>query len=206
MPSIYNDNVFINCPFDQEYSLNLQSIVFTVYRCGFYPVSALSEDNGLVNRLSKIEKLIEISKYGIHDISRTELNSHGFPRFNMPFELGIFFGATRFGNRNQKSKNALIFEKTKFTYQNYLSDLSGIDTKAHENNPFTIIQNIRDWLYASSRRASIPGHLTIIDDFTNWQTILPVILQDSHLEMKSLTFNDLCVIIEEYLKTLLQQP
>lgn len=205
MPSTYNDNVFINCPFDKDYSLNLQSIVFTVYRCGFYPVSALSEDNALVSRLLKIEKLIETSKYGIHDISRTELNSHGFPRFNMPFELGIFFGATRFGNRNQKSKNALIFEKNKFTYQNYLSDLSGIDTKAHENNTSAIIQNIRDWLYTSSRRPSIPGHLTIIEDFTNWQTNLPVILKGLHLEIDGLTFNDLCVIIEEYLKTLLQQ-
>jgi hypothetical protein len=47
--------------------------------------------------LSKIEKLIEVSKYGIHDISRTELNAHNFPRFNMPFELGIFFGAKRHG-------------------------------------------------------------------------------------------------------------
>ena len=90
MPSTYNDNVFINCPFDKDYFLNLQSIVFTVYRCGFYPVSALSEDNALVSRLLKIEKLIEISKYGIHDISRIELNNHGFPRFNMPFELGFF--------------------------------------------------------------------------------------------------------------------
>ncbi len=63
------------------------------------------------------------SKYGIHDISRTELNSSGFPRFNKPFELGIFFGAKRFGYKDQKSKNALIFEKTKFTYQNYMSDL-----------------------------------------------------------------------------------
>jgi hypothetical protein len=206
MPSNYNDNVFINCPFDQEYTLNLQSFVFTVYRCGFYPVSALSEDNGLVNRLSKIERLIETSKYGIHDISRTELNSNGFPRFNMPFELGIFFGATRFGNKTQKGKNALILEKTKFTYQNYMSDLSGVDTKAHENNTSTIIQHIRDWLYASSRRPSIAGHLTIIEDFKNWQTDLPVILNRLHLELNTLTFNDLCVIVEEYLKTLLQQP
>ncbi len=141
----YDDNVFINCPFDIYYALNLQAIIFTVYRCGFLPTSALSEDNALDNRLSKIEKLVESSKYGIHDISRTELNSSGFPRFNMPFELGIFFGAKRYGSKDQKSKNALIFEKTKFTYQNYMSDLNGIDTKAHNNNTSIIIQSIRDW-------------------------------------------------------------
>jgi len=32
-----------------------------------------------------------------HDISRTELNEHSLPRFNMPLELGLFLGASRFG-------------------------------------------------------------------------------------------------------------
>ncbi len=196
----YDDNVFINCPFDIDYALNLQAIIFTVYRCGFFPISALSEDNALDNRLSKIEKLVATSKYGIHDISRTELNSSGFPRFNMPFELGIFFGAKRFGYKNQKSKNALIFEKTKFTYQNYMSDLNGIDTKAHNNNTSIIIQSIRDWLKISSKRSAIPGHVTIIDNFENFQARLPAILEGLGLESTNLTFNDLCLIIEESLK------
>ena len=55
----YNNNVFINCPFDNSYSSNLQAIVFAVYRCGFYPLSALSEDNALVNRLSKSKNLLK---------------------------------------------------------------------------------------------------------------------------------------------------
>jgi len=194
----YNDNVFINCPFDVDYTQNLRAIVFTVYRCGFVPISALSEDNGLDDRLFKIEKLIENSKYGIHDISRTELNDHGYPRFNMSFELGIFFGAKRFGNKDQKSKNALIFERTKFTYQNYLSDLSGIDTKAHETNTSVIIQSIRDWLNTSSKRSSIPGHLSIIDDFNNFEAGLPPALAKMNLDITSLTFNDLCTAIEEF--------
>ncbi|MCW3110460.1 MAG: hypothetical protein JWQ09_4966 [Segetibacter sp.] len=203
MEETYKDHVFINCPFDTEYSLNLQAIVFTVYGCGFYPVSALSEDNALVNRLSKIENLIEGCQYGIHDISRTELNLQGFPRFNMPFELGIFFGAKRFGNKVQKSKNALIFERTSFTYQNYFSDLSGIDTKAHNDNRPIIIKSIRDWFVTSSKRTTIPGHLSIIDGFNNFQTALPAILVNVGLELSMLTFNDLCLIIEEFLKQII---
>lgn len=203
MLTTYNDNVFINCPFDVEYTKNLHAIVFTVYRCGFVPLSSLSEDNGLNNRLSKIETLIENSKYGIHDISRTELNTHNFPRFNMPFELGIFFGAKRFGNKQQKSKNALIFERTRFTYQNYLSDLSGVDTKAHNNDTSLIIQSIRDWLKTSSRRSSIPGHLSIIDGFNNFEAVLPVALANLNLDITSITFNDLCSSIEEFLKPLM---
>lgn len=199
----YNDNVFINCPFDVDYTKNLHAVVFTVYRCGFVPLSALSEDNGLDNRLSKIENLIANSRYGIHDISRTELNAHSFPRFNMPFELGIFFGAKRFGNRDQKSKNALIFERTKFTYQNYLSDLSGVDTKAHNNDTSIIIQSIRDWLKTSSRRSSIPGHLKIIEDFNTFEIELPAALANLNLEISTLTFNDLCLTIEEFLRRIM---
>ena len=86
----YNDSVFINCPFDVDFQPKLEAITFAVYRCGFYPESALGEDNALDNRLEKIENLIAKCKYGIHDISRTELNSQGFPRFNMPFEAGLF--------------------------------------------------------------------------------------------------------------------
>ncbi len=199
----YEDTVFINCPFDQEFFPHLQAIVFTVYRCGFLPISSLSEDNGLDNRLTKIQKLVALSRYGIHDISRTQLNSHGFPRFNMPFELGLFFGAQKFGSVKQKNKNALIFEHTKFTYQNYFSDLNGIDTKAHENNNETIIQCIRDWLKTASARPEIPGHLIIITEFTSFQSELPALLSDLNLELATLLFNDLCVIIEEYLKRLM---
>lgn len=34
----YNSNVFINCPFDIDYTKNLHVIVFTVYSCGFFAV------------------------------------------------------------------------------------------------------------------------------------------------------------------------
>jgi hypothetical protein len=198
----YNNNVFINCPFDNEFTLNLHAIIFTVYHCGFFPNSALSDDNALDNRLSKIEKLVENSKYGIHDISRTELNNQGFPRFNMPFELGLFFGAKRFGNK-QRNKNALIFERVKFSYQSYLSDLNGIDTKAHNNDTSLIIQGIRDWLKTASKRTSIPGHITIIKNFEYFQKQLPSISENLGLDAAGLTYNDLCLIIEEFLKSIM---
>lgn len=98
----YDNAVFINCPFDNEYTPLFQAIVFCVYRCGFVPVSALGEDNALDNRLQKIERCIAACRYGIHDLSRAEINSARLPRFNMPFELGLFFGAKQFGNKKQE--------------------------------------------------------------------------------------------------------
>jgi hypothetical protein len=45
----------------------------------------------------RIFKLIEGCQFGIHDISRTELDTDSqLPRFNMPLELGMFLGAQRF--------------------------------------------------------------------------------------------------------------
>jgi hypothetical protein len=101
----YHDSVFINCPFDEAYNAMLHAIVYAVYRCGFFPKTALDEDNGTDYRLNKIIHLIKDCQYGIHDLSRIELNVTGLPRFNMPFELGIFFGAKHLGGKVQKSKN-----------------------------------------------------------------------------------------------------
>ena len=204
MPLTNDDNVFVNCPFDDAFAPNFRAIVFSIYRCGFIPLSALSEDNALDNRLDKIEKLVENSKYGIHDISRTELNAQGLPRFNMPFELGIFFGAKRFGNKVQREKNALVFERTKFTYQNYLSDLNGVDIKAHNNDTAVIIKGICDWLKTSSKRDSIPGHLTIVQNFSDFEGQLPGTVAGLGLDAATIAFNDLCLIVEEFLRTVMK--
>jgi hypothetical protein len=36
--------------------------------------------------------------YGIHDLSRVEVDAGGIPRFNMPMELGLHLGARLFGS------------------------------------------------------------------------------------------------------------
>jgi hypothetical protein len=88
--------VFINCPFDSRYQKFFDAIVFTVIRCGFDARCAREIDDGSGTRIDKIMNLIEACPYGIHDISRTELDTaSNLPRFNMPLELGIFLGARR---------------------------------------------------------------------------------------------------------------
>jgi hypothetical protein len=90
--------VFINCPFDGDYLPFFHATIFTVYRCGFTPRCALEVIDGGGTRIAKIEKLIEECPFGIHDISRTELDAtNRLPRFNMPLELGLFLGARRYG-------------------------------------------------------------------------------------------------------------
>src|SRR3989442_598150 len=107
----YASNVFINCPFDEHYRPLRDALIFTIQDCGFIPRCALEVDNSGEVRIDTILRLIRESKYGIHDISRIEIDRiNGLPRFNMPFELGLFLGARKFGVREQKSKSALILD------------------------------------------------------------------------------------------------
>jgi hypothetical protein len=54
---------------------------------------ALEDDDAGEFRLSKIERIIEECKFGIHDLSAVALDvATGLPRFNMPLELGLFLG------------------------------------------------------------------------------------------------------------------
>jgi hypothetical protein len=95
----YSQNVFINCPFDKEYSSLFDAIVFAVHDMGFRPRCALEARNAGQFRLEKILEIISQCKYSIHDLSRTELDPENrLPRFNMPFELGLDLGCKKFGS------------------------------------------------------------------------------------------------------------
>lgn len=96
--------VFINCPFDKDYWPLLEVIVFTVVACGFKPRSALEQSDAATVRLDKIQTLIGQSAFGIHDISRAKVaRVEDYPRFNMPFELGLDLGCQRHGSAAQRS-------------------------------------------------------------------------------------------------------
>lgn len=118
----------------------------------------------------------------------------------MPFELGLFFGAKHFGANEQKTKNALVFEKVKYSYMQSISDLNGIDTKAHNNDPYLVIRKIRDWLSTASKRAELPGYRIIQNEYVQFQARLSKIARKTGFEIDSIPFNDFCKIVERYLQ------
>ena len=91
--------------------------------------------------------IIKESKFGIHDLSRivsTEADQHF--RMNMPFELGIDYGARFLSDGGDwASKRILVLEKERYRYQKALSDLSGSDIKNHDNDPVKLIEAVRNW-------------------------------------------------------------
>ncbi|KAI9447060.1 hypothetical protein F5148DRAFT_1292476 [Russula earlei] len=193
----YHDSVFLNCPFDDEYKPILRAILYTVYRCGFFPKTALDEDDGTDYRLNKIIRKISDCKYGIHDLSRIEVNINGYPRFNMPFELGIFFGAKHLGNTKQRAKNALVLEPAKYAAQQLISDLNGIDPQAHNNNPENAMRQVRNWLRTASGRTTIPGPEILNRQYHEFNKGLPAVAHALGFRVDEINYTDLVNVIED---------
>ena len=200
-PLGYEDNVFINCPSDEAYRPLFYAIVFAVFDCGFIASSALEEPYSAENRFAKIKKIISKCKYGIHDISRTEVDREtGLPRFNMPLELGLFLGAMSFGQRHQKEKKCLILDAEPYRYQQFISDLAGQDIAHHHNDSTKAITCVRDWLSTASKRGNIPSGSFIFNHYVDFQAKLPTFCRDLKLDPNEITFLDYANLVTEWLK------
>jgi hypothetical protein len=108
-PERYRKSIFINCPFDPAYVDILHAITFAICFAKFVPRSSLEETDSGEERLSRIVRIVKDCQFGIHDISRVELSGDGadaLPRFNMPFEFGLFYGALQFGAKDQEDAAA----------------------------------------------------------------------------------------------------
>ena len=163
--------VFINCPFDREYYSLLRPLLFTIVYLGFNPRIALeSSDSGEI-RIEKICELIKGSRYSIHDLSRlksTKLSE--FYRLNMPFELGVDYGARRLSSSRLAKKRFLILERRPHDYKRALSDILGLDIKSHSNDPIKLVQAIRNWFVETVgvRKAASPTVMWYrFNDFTS---------------------------------------
>jgi hypothetical protein len=72
------DNVFVNCPFDNQYYPLLKALLFTLIYIGFKPQISETTDSGEA-RLRKIRHLMLKSKYCIRDLAMTAWKS-GFEK------------------------------------------------------------------------------------------------------------------------------
>jgi hypothetical protein len=196
----YRNNVFINCPFYEEYIPIFRAIVFTVAACGFVPRSTLEHDDGSQVRIEKIYRLIGSSALGIHDVSRTELDAENkLPRFNMPLELGVFLGAKRFGTGNHRSKRCLILDRDRYRFQKFISDISGQDIKSHGTSPETAIRSVCDWLRNAPGNRTVPGGSHLWARYQKFTRGLADMCGRLQLTPEHLTFTDFYQLVLEWL-------
>ena len=165
----FGSNVFINCPFDEDYYPLLRPLLFTIIYLGFNPRIASERFDSAENRIDKIAGLIRESKYSIHDLSRLIATKAGdFSRMNMPFELGVEYGSRLFGPSQMKDKRCLILEKARYEFMKALSDLSGVDIKSHANEPDEVVRAVRDWFVETVGLRGIPSPTVIWYRFTDF--------------------------------------
>jgi hypothetical protein len=185
-------DVFINCPFDDAYASGFRALVFTVLACGFRARCAREMDDGTETRIDKLYRIIEQSRYSMHDLSRTELDPiNNLPRFNMPLELGIFLGAKRFGDAGQKVKHCLILDTEQYRFQKFISDLAGMDISAHAGDPRRMVSCGRDWLAIASKRKTLPTRAFILGSYDRFIKGLPSIAEEAGVAENELIFPDL---------------
>lgn len=176
-----------------------RAIVFAVVDCGYQPRCALEAIDGGDVRLQKIERIIEESKFGIHDLSNMSLDpiTH-LPRFNMPLELGLFLGAKRYGEGGQREKRLIILDSEEFRYRKAISDISGQDIDCHNGNTDEAIARVRNWLSTVSKRKTIPGPKHIQDRYNQYTADLPAICRNLKYDSDDLTFNGLWETMVEW--------
>ena len=198
----FDTSVFINGPFDQEYKAIFNAIVFTVYDSGFYPMCAYELSDASESRLKGIVRIREC-RYGIHDISRTQLDAiNELPRFNMPLELGMFLGCKEFGAGQDQLRACLIMDIDPHRYQKFMSDIAGQDVLPHGGDPRASVLRVRDWLRAKSQRIDIPDGGVIWSRFSEFQDRLPAICEKLQWNPRidELPFIDYRYVILRYLR------
>lgn len=157
----FEQNVFINCPFDNDFKPLLKALVFELIYLGFSPKLSQTLSSSAI-RVNQIKNLIKNCKFGIHDLSRSKAMVAGeLPRFNMPYELGLDIGALEYGSRKLKTKRILILETERFHYQKVISDIAGQDIENHNDDPKTLITKVRNWFSANFPEETIVGQSVI---------------------------------------------
>ena len=117
----------------------------------------------------------------------------------MPLELGLFLGAKYYGG-SQGAKACVIFDRDRYRYQIFCSDLAGHDIRAHGAEEREVIRGVRDAVRTSTPGRALPGAAAMYERYREFVTALPVLAQRIHLHPDALTFSDLVALTSEWLR------
>ena len=174
--SSYDASVFVNCPFDSQYTPLFHAILFAVHDCGYVARHALEDVGGAEARFDKICRLVGGSRWSVHDLSRVQVGgAQNLPRFNMPFECGLAYGAVRFGAATDR--DILVMTAEPFQDKAAISDLAGTDPVYHQNDRLQLISGIRRFLARKRKDRPTRSHEAIFKRLAAFEAQLPKSLQ-----------------------------
>lgn len=159
----YDENgVFLNIPFDDQYSLLEMAIVSTLTAYGLTPRIA-KERRRVEVRLLKIVELMLTCKYGVTDLSAPD-------RMNMPFELGLLLG---FG------RETFLMSGQEHSALRSISDMNFCDVYYHENSCERLILGLSQWIERSCSKRQI-SHRILVRRFEGLRVARKTLGEDYH--------------------------
>lgn len=197
----FESNVFINCPFDKDYTPLLRTLTFVLLYLELEPNLSQTLSSSTI-RINQIKQLIKNCKYSIHDLSRSKALKKGeLPRFNMPYELGLDIGASEYGGKKLQTKRALILETDRYHYQKVLSDIAGQDIASHNDDPKTLTLKVRNWISANSPGKIIPNQTKIWYAFNQFSSDLLASLSTTYtaIEIEEMPIGDYIKFTKDWL-------
>lgn len=201
VPRDFERSVFVNCPFDPRYKPLLNAIVFCIVYLDFVPRVASERVDSGETRIDKIVELIAASRFGIHDLSRSQSSeANEIARHNMLLELGIDLGCRRFGERHHRRKVHLVLEEKAFRHVAAISDLAGCDPVIHSGKAKKALSAVRDFLEPHAN-LTVPGATQIWDAFTDFGAGLHLDLSGrgfSKAEIKQLRMSEYIASVQRW--------
>jgi len=150
--------VFLNVPYDQEFSNLYLAYIVGLCQLGMIPHLA-SEIPGGERRLDRIFQLIQGCRYSIHDLSRVEVSvaPSAAPRFNMPLELGM---TITWAKLHPRQHTWFVWESEPYRLQRSASDLNGTDPYIHNGTAEGVLRELCN-AFRRNRMPPVPRMLTV---------------------------------------------
>jgi hypothetical protein len=163
--------VFLNYPFDQAYLPFAEALSFGVAAAGMVPVTALDLTVPDTGRLEMLVKAITSCHYSAHDLSRCRGEGpDNLTRMNMPIEMGMaMFHAL---STQRADHRCAFFVPNNYAYQQYASDLSGLDPLRYGEDPASLLAVVYEWLrdVGPSGIVSVQPTVDVIDAFAEFNS------------------------------------
>jgi hypothetical protein len=137
--------VFLNYPFDIDFSRMEDALQFPIVAANLLPLCAKDLSTPDRPRLDMLVAAISNCHYSLHELSRSKgEGAENFARMNMPIETGMaMFHALHTQRRDHR---CAFFVAKPHDYQRFASDLARLDPMCHNIEEDVLVGLVYEWL------------------------------------------------------------
>jgi hypothetical protein len=146
--------------------------------------------SGGPDRLTRIYRLLRRCRYSLHDLSRIQLRKGRYPRFNMPFELGL---ATALALARRPAHERYVFAPSHRIVFDVASDLGGVDVYEHHGRGRDVMAALAN-AFVRRRTRSTADAAAVHQTLREWVDVQCHRARPRRRLFEPATFRDLVVV------------